>query len=58
MITKWEYYAARGDYGPEAQKEAEGMAARRRGMLLLLSGALSAVMLAWLVAFAAMLTAS
>ena len=57
FITKWEYYAIKGEYGPEEQQKAAEMRARRRGMFILISVGFSVIMVLFCVVFAAMLMA-
>ena len=40
ICTKWEYYAIRGQYGPEELEKAKKLRAKRRGMFLLVNALL------------------
>lgn len=57
MVTKWEYYALMGKYGPDDKKKAEDLCAKRRGMFLLISVGFSSMMFIFCIVFAAMLMA-
>jgi membrane protein YqaA with SNARE-associated domain len=57
MVTKWEYYALMGKYGPDDKKKAEDLCAKRRGMFLLFTAAFSVIMVLFCLVFGAMLIA-
>ena len=55
MVTKWEYYALMGKYGPDDKKKAEDLCAKRRGMMLLATVGFTAIMLICCVAISVIL---